>query len=77
MPRVVYVSYDAAQKLIPVFQYYAKKGPWREVREDSRIILRELEWVRPMSYAPFEGRQVFLNEVQHEFFESVANEVGV
>ena len=69
--RVVYVTYEEAQKLIPIFRYYAEKGPWREVRRDAESILTELQMVRPKSYAPLSGRQIFLSESEYNFFLDV------
>lgn len=66
--NVVYVGYDEAQRLIPVFAYYAKQGPWKEVRADASSILRELRGVRKMDYTPLSGQQIFLTEEQFDFF---------
>ncbi len=73
--HVVYVSYDEAQKLIPIFEYYAREGPWKEVRTDALHILRELREVRNRSYAPLSGKQIFLTSSQYEFLNDVRAEV--
>lgn len=73
--NVIYVSYDEAQKLVPVFEYYAKKGPWKEVRSDASSILRALRDVRDVDYAPLSGQQIFLATEQYEFFHDVRAEV--
>jgi len=69
----VYVSYEEAQKLIPVFQWLAKHGPYREVRDDAKAILGELKMVRPISYEPLKGRQIFLTERQYDLFTDVVD----
>ncbi len=74
--NAVYVSYEDAQRLIPIFEYYVHEGPWKEVRSDARAILGELRDVRPMDYSPLRGQQIFLTEKQYEFFNDVVHEVG-
>ncbi|KKM62639.1 hypothetical protein LCGC14_1519600 [marine sediment metagenome] len=74
--HVVYVSYAEAQGLIPIFEYYVKEGPWKEVRSDAAAILAELRMVRDISYEFLGGYQMFLTEEQLNFFEDVRNEVG-
>jgi len=69
--RVVYVNYEEAQRLIPIFRYYATSGPWREVRRDAENILKELEMVRAQSYEPLSGKQIFLSEDEYNFFLDV------
>lgn len=68
--RVVYVSYEEAQRLLPVFRYLAKYGPWKEVRDGAKVFVRELGLVRPIDYA-LGGDQIFLSEHQYEFFLDV------
>jgi len=74
--NVVYVDYEEAQRLIPIFDYYMKKGPWKEVRADASSILRELKDVREVDYAPLRGHQLFLTEEQYDFFIDVRNEMS-
>jgi hypothetical protein len=71
----VYVSYVEAQKLIPIFEYYKEKGPWKEVREDARDILRELKDVKDINYGQLKGKQIFFTDKQFEFFNDVKAEV--
>lgn len=71
----VYVSYEEARKLIPIFKYYAKEGPWREVRADGSRLARELEDVENRDYSPLPGKQVNLNEREYEFFVDVRSKV--
>lgn len=71
----IYVSYEEAQRLMPVFAYFAEHGEWAEVRRDARSILHKLRAVRPGQYEPLGGKQVFLTEGQHAFFEDVKAEV--
>ncbi len=73
--HAVYVGYDEAQQLIPVFEHYAKEGPWKEVRSDARAILRELKNVRKQDYSPLRGQQIFLTEEQYDFFNDARNAV--
>ena len=73
----IIVSYEAAQKLIPIFEYYKKKGPWKEVRGDADAILRNLRLVRQMDYSPMSGEQLFLTESQYDFYNDVVSEVGI
>lgn len=71
--RVVFVTYEEAQRLRPIFQWFAKSGPWKEVRMDARQILEELELVRPIDYT-MGGKQVFLSEREHDFFTDVLSD---
>lgn len=73
--HAVYISFDEARGLIPIFEYYVKEGPWKEVRLDARAVLDELRDVRPVDYSPLGGKQVFLTERQYEFFNDVRDEV--
>ena len=73
----VLVSYEDAQKLVPVFEHFAKNGQWREIREDAKEILRELRLVQPIEYE-FGGRQIiFHKERLQDFFNNVANALGI
>lgn len=79
MPKrvnVVYVDYEEAQKLIPIFAYYAKEGSWKEVRTDARVLLDELRDVRDVDYSPLSGRQMFLTEEQYGFLDDVRAGIG-
>ena len=67
----VYVSYEEAQQLIPVFEYYVKQGPWKEVRKDASGILLALRDVRDVDYRPLGGQQIFLTEEQYDFLSDV------
>lgn len=72
--RVVFINYEEAQKLLPIFRYFVKYGPLKEIRLDAAKIREELELVRPIDYTPLEGRQIFLTERQHEFLlDAMAN----
>ena len=73
--NVVYVDYEEAQRLIPVFTYYAKEGPWKEVRADARSILRDLQNVRNLEYSPLPGGQIFLTEEQYDFFNDARDKL--
>jgi len=62
-----YISYEEAQKLIPIFQYAKKFGPHRELRLMAGRILEELELVRgDIDYSPLRGDQVFLSRKDTE-----------
>ena len=71
----VILTYEDAQKLIPVFQHYKSRGPWKAVRSDASVILRELGNVRDIDYAPLRGKQVVLSDEQYQFFQDVASEM--
>lgn len=74
--HAVYANYEDAQKLIPVFEYYARSGSWRDLRMDARTIVRELEEVRNIDYDPLPGRQMFLTQEQYDFYHDVRDEIG-
>ena len=78
MPKtnVIYVTYEEAQRLIPIFEYYTKEGPWKEVRTDARVIRDALKGVADRSYRPLRGMQIFLTEDQYSFFNDAASEIG-
>ena len=76
MINATYVSYEEAQKLIPLFEYYAQKGQWKEVRQDAKAILEELRFVRSIDYSPLPGNQVVLTSDQYKFLDEVRGEVG-
>jgi len=67
MAQVVYVTYQEAQKLVPFFKHTKIHGPWKEIRESSGRILRELENVRSIDYSPLRGDQIFLSDTDYEF----------
>jgi len=72
--NAVYVSYEEAQKLIPIFRYYTHEASWKDVRSDASRILKELRDVRNISYR-LGGQQIFLTEEQYRFFNDVREEV--
>jgi hypothetical protein len=74
--RVVRVSYEEAQHLIPVFEFYAKEGPWQNVRRDAAALLRDLRNVRDIDYSPLYGKQIFLTEEQYDFFMDARAEMA-
>jgi len=67
--EVMYISYQEAQRLIPLFQELSRSAPIKEARESAKRILPELKLVREdISYSPLKGRQVFLrNELDKQF----------
>lgn len=73
--RVVIVSYEEAQRLLPVFRSLAEYGPWREVREEARVLIRHLSAVRPIHYS-LGGDQIFLTDRQYEFFLDAKSSLG-
>lgn len=68
------VTYEEAQRLIPVFEWAKKEGPLKEARESSHRILSELKDVRPIDYTPLRGHQISLSEKDYEFFIDVLNQ---
>jgi len=70
----VFVSYDEAQRMIPIFSWYTKNGQWKDIRNDASKILMELRKVRDIDYSPLPGYQIlmqercidFLNDVKHQ-----------
>ncbi len=69
------ISYEDAQKILPVFKWYATEGHWRDLRDDARRIAKELEDVRPIRY-DLGGKQIILSEKQIKFLEDVRAEIG-
>ncbi len=65
--HVTFVDYAEAQSLLPLFEYYATDGQWKDVRADARIIRNELRLVQDRDYSPLQGRQVFLTQEQYDF----------
>ena len=76
MKRIMYVTFEEAEKLKPFFRYSKVHGPYKEARESSSRILEGLENVRPINYSPLRGYQMFLDEDDHEFFMDVLGMVG-
>ncbi len=75
--EVVYVSYEEAQKLIPIFEHAAKRAPYKEAQESAKRLLQELKLVRPLDYGPLRGRQVFLHrDDDKDFLVDALNEIG-
>lgn len=71
--RVVYVSYEEAQQLIPTFEYLKWQGPRKDVRADSDALLKELKMVRQnVDYGSLGGRQIWLTEHLYDLLESVS-----
>jgi hypothetical protein len=74
--NIEYISYEEAQKLIPVFEWYASSGQWKELRYDARMLLKELKDVRDVKYT-LHGRQMFVTEKQHDLLLEVRGELGI
>ncbi len=73
--RVVYISYEEAQQLIPVFEYIKRYGPHKDSRVDSDALLKELRMVRSNTdYEPMGGRQLWLTERLYEALEAARSE---
>ena len=73
--EVMYINYEEAQKLIPLFEHLSKYAPIKEAKESAQRILPELKLVRKdISYSPLKGRQIFLrNEMDRQFLiDSIA-----
>ena len=74
--HTVYVTYEDAQELIPVFQWYVDNAPMRDARADARIILKELHNVPDQDFGPMPGKQiVFEKESLWQFFKDVEKQV--
>lgn len=71
--NVVWVTYSEAEALKPFFKAAQKYGPWKEARESAGRILSELECVQPVDYSPLRGYQMFLNEVDFDFYLEAVN----
>lgn len=76
MAKVVYVTYQEAQKLRPFFGYARKYGPYKEARESAMRIFQELENVRQIDYSPLRGHQIFLSPNDYEFFIDALGAMG-
>ncbi len=63
--RTAYITYDEAQKLIPMLKYAKKNAKWKDARISASRLLSEIEGVKPGSYEPFRGHQMFLSEVDY------------
>lgn len=75
--EVVYVSYEEAQKLIPIMEHFAQKAPYKEAKESAKRLLPELRLVRDLDYGPLQGRQVILRrEDDRDFLIDAIYEVG-
>jgi hypothetical protein len=72
-----FATYAQARTLIPVFEYYATQGDFKEIRQDARAILEELRGVRDVDYSPGRrGAQIFFsNERQLDFYNRVFDEI--
>ena len=73
MDEVTFVTYAEAQRLIPFFKFAKTSGPRKEIRESASRILRELGQVRDVDYGPSKGYQMFLREVDFEFYLDALN----
>lgn len=73
--RPVYVSYEQAQQLIPVFQQLRGMADWKDMRFDAAKIIGELESVRNIEYR-LGGQQIFLTPTQYSFFKDVIRQVS-
>jgi len=76
MSRTVFITYEEATRLKPVFRRLAKEAPWKEARESARQILGELEYVKDVDYKPLPGSQLFLDkDIDMEFLLDVMNQL--
>ncbi|KKN01449.1 hypothetical protein LCGC14_1127750 [marine sediment metagenome] len=70
--QVVYITFDEAKQLIPIFQELKRIGPWKEARESAMRLEQEMKMVRgDIEYKPFGGKQMFLNSTDHNFLMDV------
>ena len=69
----VIVSWDEAQRLLPIFKKL-REHEWKEVRESATRLYREMEDVRPQEYRPLGGKQIFLNKQDYEFMQDALDQ---
>ena len=70
--RQVYVTYEEAQKLRPIFMRTRKSAPWADARDSSSRILQSLETVKEdVEYEPKGGYRMLLNETDYNFLMDV------
>lgn len=72
----VYVSYDEARSMLPFFIAAANRpGVDPEAKAAAIRIKRELEMVRKdVGYEPFNGKQIFLQPRDKQWFLDVASQ---
>lgn len=76
MSRVVYVTYEEAQRLQPVFRQLRQEAPWKEARESASRILEELSFVKKdVDYSTEGGKQLFLQNVDYDFLMDVITQL--
>ena len=72
------ITYEEAQKLIPIFDYSGEAAPDKEIRMRSRAISRELRNVRKKAPDSFpEWSQIQLSPREFEVYEIVKRTMGV
>ncbi len=76
MERVMFISFEEAQKLIPALEYTKKVAPIKEARDSARRLLKELRKVRQIDYSPLKGYQMFLREKDYEFLTDLLGVMG-
>ena len=77
MSRAVYITYEEAKKLGPIFRRLKEEAPWKEARESAGRILEELGRVRgDVEYEPSGGKQIFLGKgIDYDFLMDVINQM--
>ncbi len=71
--RFAWVTYEEAQKLIPLFKWAKEDGPTKPSKESAGRILKELQVVKNQSYKPFKGYQLLIEPRDWEFFQDMSS----
>ena len=77
MSRAVYVTYEEAQKLQPVFRRLREEAPWKEARESASRLLGELSLVKKGVDYELGGKQVLLEPIDYEFLMDVITQLDL
>ena len=78
MSRAVFITYEEAQRLKPVFRQLVKEAPWKEARESAARILEELSFVRKdVDYSDLGGKQLLLQPTDYSFLMDVMDQTEI
>ncbi len=76
--RQVYVSYEEARTLKPLFSDMRRSAPWTDARQSASRILQSLESVKSdVEYEPGGSYQMILSEVDYNFLLNVMDQTGL
>ena len=78
MTKHYFITYEEAQKVMPLALYVSRHWKTKDVKEKAGKIYQELSYVRKdVDYEPLRGNQVILSGKEAELFEGLLQIAGI